>query len=308
MDDLVEEMRRIIEDAGLDFELVFSTSVDHCDRLIADGLDRGVQALWIGGGDGTLNHVLNCTHGRDVIFGVVPMGTINALAQSVGIPCDAVAAVRYLLKAKPVDVDIGQLNQNGRSTYFFTYATVGIHAAVFHNIDTNLKRRWGKLAFWESALRTVWRKSQLPRLLTEMELAEGNDCPPGTVVRDYGYSFTLSNMANYTAFSSFTDESPAAPGFFELHSFRRNKIMPMLRWLARVRLFGRDEARPEEGVHIRNITRMTVRSNHRLSVQVDGEPVRPKSRQLEFVCVPSGAKLLLRSADAQNLTEGKAGQ
>ena len=100
-DDLVDNMRHHIEQAGIDCEIRLSGSVDECSTLISEGIDEGIEALWIGGGDGTLNHALNCTFGKDLVYGIVPMGTVNALAQAIGIPLDPIKAVQYLLEAQP---------------------------------------------------------------------------------------------------------------------------------------------------------------------------------------------------------------
>lgn len=297
-DALLDELRLLMDEAGLDYKMAVTESVEESDRLIHEGLEDGIEALWVGGGDGTINYALNRVYGHDVAFGIVPMGTVNALAQAVGVPVTPAEAVRYLLQAQPVHMDVGLIRDGGGDRYFLTYATVGIHAAMFHNVDTSLKKRWGKLAFWESAARTVWRKGRLPRLLLDMEPAE----EPGAVMKDYAYSFTLSNVANYSGFGSFTDEPPASPGYFELHSFRRNRIKPMALWLATLRLFGKDRARPEDGVEIRKVRRVVVRSHRGISVQVDGEPVTPKPRQVEFDCIAGGVQLLLRPSDALNLT------
>ncbi len=297
-DAFLDELRLLMDGSGLDYKFAVTDSLEESDCLISEGLERGIEALWIGGGDGSLNYALNRIYGRNVAVGIVPMGTVNALAQAVGVPLTPVDAVRYLLQAQPVKMDVGLIRYEGIERYFFTYATMGIHAAMFHNVDAGMKKRWGKLAFWESAARTVWKKGRLPRLLLEMEPAKEH----GTIVRDYAYSFTLSNVANYSGFASFTDESPASPGYFELHSFRRNRIKPMAIWLATLRLFGKDRARPMDGVEIRNVRRVVVRSHRGISVQVDGEPVRPKPRQVEFDCIAGGAQLLLRPSDALNLT------
>ena len=204
--------------------------------------------------------------------------------------------MKYLLEAQPVPMDVGRLNE----FYFFTYATVGLHAAVFHNIDTRMKKRWGKLAFWDSAIRTVWRKSRLPRFLMEMELAE--DGAEHRIVKDFGYSFTLTNVANYIGFGTFTTEEAASPGYFELHHFRQKRLMPMFVWFTLLRLMGIERSNPQSGRIFRLIRWVKVHSHHRLSVQIDGEPVDPEDRKhLEFVCLTEAVSLLLRDSEAGHL-------
>lgn len=302
--ELLDRFQAILSEAGADCQIATSSSVEESDALIDQALLSGVEALWVGGGDGTLNHALNRTFGRNIAYGVVPMGTVNALANAIGIPPEPEAAVRYLLNARPVSTDVGRLRQNGKNHYFFTYATVGIHAAVFHNIDTNLKQRWGKLAFWESGIRTLWQKSRLPRfrMFLTLPTPSGGTSTAPAYLQERGYAFTLSNLSNFSGFGVFTNKKPASPGYFSMHSFRRNQVAPMFAWYMLLRLFGIDKPRPDRGIDIRQVNSVFVRSRHRLSVQIDGEPVQPRARQLQFDCLQGKIQLLLQPQEAANLT------
>lgn len=293
---LLTQFKALLDNATADYELILSASVEETETALTKAMEAPFDQLWIGGGDGTINHALNFTFGRPIAYGIVPMGTVNALAQALRIPLEPVEAVKYLLKSRPIPMDIGM----AADRYFFTYATVGMHAAVFHNINKDLKKRWGRLAFWESAARTIWQKSRLPRFLLEMELA---DKPKGQhVMRDYGYSFTLSNLANYAGFGTLTAEDPASPGYFELTSFRRNRLMPMLVWFTLLRIIGIDKSRPESGQMFRRVRWVKVRSNHKISVQIDGEPIKPEDRKnMEIRCLDDAVKILLCPTEAGNL-------
>lgn len=302
-EELLREFRRRLDASGHDYEIFLSDDMDATsdalNRAVADGFD----ALWIGGGDGTLNYALNCTFGKGMAYGIVPMGTINALARALRLPLDPLQSVDYLLKAQPIAMDVGHVADK----YFFTYATVGLHAAVFQNVDSSLKRRWGSLAFWESAVRTVYQKSRLPRFIMEMELA---DAPPGEhIVRDYGYSFTLSNVANYVGWSTVTRENAASPGYFELHHFRKNRLMPMVIWFTLLRTVGVEKSRPQSGQIFRLIRWVKVRSHRNLSLQVDGEPIRPADRKhLEFRCLQDAVHILLQEPEAVQLSQPTGGR
>ena len=293
---VIEQFRVLLENSGHDFRFVVSSSIEESKEAITEAIKEDFDALWIGGGDGTINSSLNMTYDTGMAYGIVPMGTVNALAKSLHLPLNPVEAVKYLIEATPVEADIGKVGE----TYFFLYATVGIHAVVFHNVDTRLKKRWGKLAFWESFIRTIWHKSRLPRFLMEMELI--NAVEGKAVVKDYGYAFTLTNVANYAGLDTFTDDDPATPGYFELHHFRRNRILPMLAWIANLRIWGTEKSKPKRGQVFRCIRWVKIRSNHKLSVQVDGEPIKPRNRkEMKFECLENAVHILLRPAEARKL-------
>lgn len=292
--ELVDEFHNALHGAGVDYEIRLCETLEQTAQWLKQMRGEGFDTLWIGGGDGTINDALNHTIGQGLIYGIVPMGTVNALARALGLPEDPLNAVHYLLGATPTPMDAGRVNGH----HFLTYATVGIHAAVFHNINTSLKRRWGKLAFWESALRTVWQKSRLPRFIMEMELA---DVPvKERQIRDYGYSFTLGNVANFVGFDTLTADAPAMPGCFMLHSFRRNRLGPMMLWLAMLRWLGIRQSRPATGHYLRRVRWVKVRSHRKLSLQIDGEPIKPTDRKnLHFECLPDAIMILLQPDHAQ---------
>ena len=84
--ELVKKFRSLLDDSGRDYCIRLCSSIAESEECITDALDSGAQQLWIGGGDGTINHALNFTFGRNIAYGIVPMGTVNALAQALGLP------------------------------------------------------------------------------------------------------------------------------------------------------------------------------------------------------------------------------
>ena len=49
-------------------------------------LDRGVDLLFVWGGDGSVQRVIDTVAGRPVTLAIVPAGTANLLATNLGIP------------------------------------------------------------------------------------------------------------------------------------------------------------------------------------------------------------------------------
>src|SRR5262245_38107145 len=75
----------------------------------------GYDHLFVAGGDGTINEVLNgvaaVAGGLDAVtFGVIPLGTGNDFATALGIPADVEAAIPMLLDGEALSVDLGRLN------------------------------------------------------------------------------------------------------------------------------------------------------------------------------------------------------
>ena len=100
-----------LRDAGLEVAVVVGRDGDEAfDRLrdqVADGVD-GVVAV---GGDGLVNIALQVTGGTGIPLGIVPAGTGNDIARSLGLPRkDPVAAVDLVVGGRTRPIDLGRAN------------------------------------------------------------------------------------------------------------------------------------------------------------------------------------------------------
>ena len=104
--------------------------------------------LFVGGGDGTLNEVLNGVARVEgalerLAFGLVPLGTGNDFANALGLPEDVEAAIDILSAGRTIMSDVGDLN--GRR--FINVSAGGFIAEVSDAVNPQLKTVAGKLAY-----------------------------------------------------------------------------------------------------------------------------------------------------------------
>jgi diacylglycerol kinase family enzyme len=106
--------------------------IQHIDRLpelirTADGDPRLVVAA---GGDGTVGAVASCLAYTGSVLGVLPLGTSNDFARSLGIPLDPRAAAALLTRGKIADIDLGRLVAPGQPARHFVHAaTAGLNVS-----------------------------------------------------------------------------------------------------------------------------------------------------------------------------------
>jgi diacylglycerol kinase (ATP) len=110
------------------------------------------DAVFTLGGDGTAMDVIGALSGSGFPVGVLPGGTGNLIARSLGIPLDVRRAVPLLLRGEIADIDLGRLS-SGRCFAFA--AGVGIDATMIERTPANLKRRLGVGAYALTAARAV---------------------------------------------------------------------------------------------------------------------------------------------------------
>jgi diacylglycerol kinase (ATP) len=113
-------------------------------RAATEGYDR----LFVAGGDGTLNEVLNGVAQVDgalgrMAFGVLPLGTGNDFATAIGVPATPEAAVEALLSGVEMPVDVGRVNDR----CFLNVSAGGFIAEVSDAVRPQLKTVLGKLAY-----------------------------------------------------------------------------------------------------------------------------------------------------------------
>ena len=112
-------------------------------RAVVDGRER----VFVAGGDGTLNEVLNGIAAADGLgattLGVIPLGTGNDFATAAGIPAEPEHAIARLLAGRAHPIDVGRVN--GRC--FLNVSAGGFIAEVSEAVPSKLKTVLGKLAY-----------------------------------------------------------------------------------------------------------------------------------------------------------------
>ncbi len=142
---------------GHDVDLVETNRRGHATRFAHDAARRGIDVVIGFGGDGTLNEVATGIAGTDAALGVLPGGSTNVFARTLGLPNDPVAAVDMLTSG--IDADnlrpIGLGRVNGR--FFCFHTGIGYDAAVVKAVErrASLKRWLGHPLFISAAL-TTW--------------------------------------------------------------------------------------------------------------------------------------------------------
>jgi YegS/Rv2252/BmrU family lipid kinase len=140
------------------------------DRVLREALDKGVRRILIGGGDGTLNAAMPHLLGRDVTLGVLPLGTGNDFARSLGIAPSLEEACDIIAAGYTARVDVGLAN--GRP--FLNAASLGLASAIARRLTPRFKRRAGKLAYPVAAVAELWEHQPFHVLMTtdrgELEL------------------------------------------------------------------------------------------------------------------------------------------
>jgi diacylglycerol kinase (ATP) len=95
----------------------------------------GIRMFVVCGGDGTVSAVVRAIYGMECVLGIIPTGTQNNIALSLGIPKDIDTAVSYLRIGKPIKVDVGMVSCGENTMPFLEVCSVGLVSSLFPSGD-----------------------------------------------------------------------------------------------------------------------------------------------------------------------------
>ncbi|MEM9770573.1 MAG: lipid kinase [Cyanobacteria bacterium P01_D01_bin.73] len=139
-----------LEAQGLEITFRSSRNPEDLPDIIERHRDQ-VDCVIVGGGDGTLNAALPGLLGTQLPLGILPLGTANDLARTLGIPNDLTAACDLIAKGYQHRIDVGLANNHP----FFNVASMGLSVDITQRLTRAAKKQWGVLAYLWSAMQTV---------------------------------------------------------------------------------------------------------------------------------------------------------
>jgi diacylglycerol kinase family enzyme len=171
----------------------------HATRLAQGAAQRGTDVVVVLGGDGTLNEAANGIAGTNCALGVLPGGSTNVFARTIGMTNDPIEATGELLSALSLGPEgirtVGLGSVNARRYLF--HVGVGFDAAVVAQVERRsaIKKYLGHAFFAYAALDT-WARGfdrRRPHFSIELERSGGQ-----RVKVDDGYFAIILNTNPYT--------------------------------------------------------------------------------------------------------------
>jgi diacylglycerol kinase (ATP) len=123
------------------------------DDSLTAAIDLRPDLLIVGGGDGTISEAARRLAYRDMALGILPLGTTNNFARTMGIPLDLPGAIGVLAAGKVADVDLGKAGD----AIFANLVSAGLSSHVAAIVPHQLKRLAGRAAYPLTALAALPR-------------------------------------------------------------------------------------------------------------------------------------------------------
>ena len=241
-------------------ELIPTTGPNMAGELAARAAAQGFDLVMAAGGDGTINEAINGLVGSRVVFGALPAGTANVLANELGMSNRPDVAAGQLLQAVPRRISLGAYDREGHARrHFILMAGVGLDARIVYELDLSLKARLGKLAYWQGGFRQLGRA--VPRFTIQVNGASHvASFALITRVRNYGGDFEIAKRVRLT------DED------FEIVVFQNHEWHDYLRFFFSV-VTNRLYSTPGVSIYRAREARVGSPEDNRIYAQTDGEAV-----------------------------------
>lgn len=249
---------------------------DHSVELIRQHQDD-VEAVVVGGGDGSIRSVLDEVMDRGIPLGIIPLGTANNLARNLGLPLDVDEACRVLADWHLHRIDVASVNEKT----FLNVAGLGLSTAINKGLPDDLKRRWGVLSYVIYCFKVL---NRIRRFSAEV------DCD-GQMIRVRAIQITVCNGRHYGAGLIIHEDAAIDDARLDLCSAETHTLWQTLRMLPALR---KGKYGTERHLRFMRGQRIVVRTRRSMAVDADGELVT--RTPADFQILP-GALTVLGSPD-----------
>jgi YegS/Rv2252/BmrU family lipid kinase len=227
----------------------------------------------VGGGDGTMTSAVGQLAKSKTVMGVLPLGTGNSFALSLGITSLEVA-VEAIAAGRNVSVDLGRVN----GTYFANFATIGLSSTIARATPNRLKKIVGAAAYVLAGLLPGLRSRPFRcQVRADMETLAFNT-----------FQVIVAN-GRYFGHTPLTPEASLRSGHLTLYSTSDATIVDAAKTYASLLL---DRQGLLANAHIIDAKKIRVRTHPAQLIAIDGEQLG-RARKNVFKVVPAALRVMV---------------
>ncbi len=142
-----------------DVEMARSQSAEHLTELASEAVRVGYDVVVGCGGDGTVHHLLGPISRSSVALGIIPLGSGNDLARSLGIPRDYALACEIIARRRTRHLDLARIGDR----FFASVASVGLSAEVNRVANARTMPAYsGRWRYMLALLHAMWSYAPRP--------------------------------------------------------------------------------------------------------------------------------------------------
>ncbi len=254
---LLEQVTRCLQDQGLKLDVVLVKPNEKAVPVARQAVKDGYDLVIAMGGDDTIWAVIRGIAGTRARLGIIPGGTENNVATSLGIPTDVEAACALIASCPARKLDVGLVKtRKGKKLTFFEVVTIGLASSLYPDVKKVPK---GDLSGVKDAVLTVLHHPTTPKVTLKLD--------NGSNIRLKTMLVTVSNMPIMGAHFLVAPEASLDDGLLDIAVYPEFTKAELLAYFAQVKEEGRSE---NEKVQRFRARKMTIKSSPKMEVLADG--------------------------------------
>ena len=270
---------------GLDITIEPFSALPEIARDIAR-LRENADMIILCGGDGTIASGAMAVMESGLPLGIVPLGTANDLARTLGIPMDLLEAADVILSGQTRRIDLGSVNGHA----FFNVASIGLSAELAQGLQPETKKRFGRLGYALAALRVLMKSRPFTARIKEK----------GEVTEVKTFQIAVGNGRHYGGGNVVQEDAEIDDGHLDLYSLEMGTVWKLAGMLRSFRS-GTHGAWKE--VRTARCTEFEIETKRPMPVNTDGELVT--ATPAKFLVHPGAITVFAPHADTSAVPTGK---
>lgn len=251
----MQEGIALLEAAGIHLINTTSNSAEQTRRLIVEHC-RTIDLVILGGGDGTISSAAPVLYQHQLPFAILPLGTANDLARSLGMSGDLLEAFQLIVKNHRSRMNLGVVNGH----YFFNAANIGLGVRVTHELTPEIKKQWGVFSYL-AAVFAALKKNRKFRATIRVD---------GKTYKVSSIQLAVGNGRYYGGGNVIDEYSTIDDGKLCLYS-----VPPLTLWelLTLAPLLRNGKQRLTDKIFTASGQRIEINTSRLREIHADGEPV-----------------------------------
>lgn len=297
-DSLESKITARLRQAGWQIEVRQTSGEGSATRIAEEAIREKIPNLLVAGGDGTVGLVAAVLAETKTRLGILPLGTFNNIARSIGIPDDLDAAIEILLHGRCTEIDACEV---GGRRPFFEAAGVGLDATLFPLGEEVKDGQWTRWA--DIALQTMDYPVQHFQLtLKGTPLRAGRSRREGTrILRRHALLVVIANGPYYGGGFTVAPGARLNDGLLTIGIYRNFSKLELLLHFFSIR---RGKVRPSKKVEFLRAREIVIRTASPASVHADGQPVG--TTPVVIRCVPRALRVIAPSPETSGAEKAAA--
>ncbi len=262
---------------GIQAEVFIKTSSKAVRWWARQAARKGLPLVIVAGGDGTVEDAARGLVGSRTALGILPVGTMNNLARSLGVPLDLEQACALLGTGAIRLVDVGCIRSGGRSRPRYFLETAGLGLSIVMPAGQDVKK--GRLGKLPAAVRKMFELATTP---AQIELDGGEKIETSVKL------VTVSNAPLFGLNNLIAPDAKMDDGLLDLAVYDGMSDLELANYYLKT---GNTQRVSNPNVHFYRTPRLHIRTQQVLPATSDKDEL-PAEAEVDFELLPGALRVV----------------